>query len=336
MLIVSAVVLNAQDIHFSQFDQTPLQLNPANAGVVFESRIIANYKTQWQSVNAPFKTTAVSADFKLFKKKKNQMGIGIDFFSDNAGVGTIKTTQANVSLSAIIKINNLSKFSAGLMAGFAQRGFNGTSYEWGNQYNGLNYDAARPTGEANLASKFTFLDLGAGLAYTYGSKEMYISANNAKRVTIGVSVFHPHQPQYSYYGDNTNKLYMKYVFHGDAAIGIKNTSLVLKPSYIVFIQGPNKEITPGMTFQYILNENSKYTRLKKFTAVSIGCLYRLKDAVIATAKIEMAAYSIGLSYDINLSKLKTVSSARGGFEISLQVGIPRAQKGTAGASRMGF
>ena len=69
----------AQDIHFSQFDETPLFLNPANVGVPHEIRANVNYKSQWQSVNAPFKTMAVSVDGRLLKKKKNHIGMGIDF-----------------------------------------------------------------------------------------------------------------------------------------------------------------------------------------------------------------------------------------------------------------
>ncbi len=62
----------------------------------------------------------------------------------------------------------------------------------------------------------------------------------------------------------------------------------------------------------------------------------MKDALIAVAKFEWAGYSVGFSYDINLSQLRTVSSTRGGFEISLHMGIPRQPKGVAGASRLGI
>ena len=31
---------------------------------------------------------------------------------------------------------------------------------------------------------------------------MYISANDARRINIGVSVFHPHNPSYTFYGDS--------------------------------------------------------------------------------------------------------------------------------------
>jgi len=321
-----ATTSTAQDIHFSQFDETPLQLNPANAGTSYDLRFIGNYKSQWQSVNAPFKTIAFSGDGQLLRKKKNHLGLGLTLFSDNSG-SQLKTFQANLSLSAIINLNDHNSLSAGLMGGFAQRSSTGNAFTWSNQYNGQAYDATLPTGEPGQIANYSFLDLGAGLQYTYGSKEMYMSANNAKRVTLGVSVFHPHQPAYSYYANGT-KLYAKLVFHGDAAIGIKNTNLVLKPSYIVFVQGPAKEITPGLLFQYLLNSASKYTTYKKFTAFSLGAYYRANDALIACAKFEYNNYALGFSYDVNLSKLRTVSSTRGGFELSLRAVFNKNRSGS--------
>ncbi len=325
MMFVSCFSI-AQDIHFSQFDETPLLLNPASAGVPHEFRAIANYKSQWQSVNAPFKTIAVSADGRLFNKKKNQLGVGLTFFSDKAGDGQIKTTQVNLSLSGIIHLNSNNLLSAGLMAGYVQRAMNNSAYSWSNQYDGLTYESSRPTGELNQIPNFSYTDAAVGLQYSYGSGEMYMTANTAKRVNIGVSVFHPHQPTYSFSGDGT-KLYAKIVLHGDGAIGLKNTNLVLKPSYIVFIQGPTKEITPGLSCQYILQGSSKYTGIKKFTAISIGGYYRAMDAAIAVVKLEYNSCVVGFSYDINLSKLKAVSNTRGGFEISLRYAYNTYKRG---------
>lgn len=322
--IVNCVPALAQDIHFSQFDETPLQLNPANTAVHHDVRIITNYKNQWQSVGSPYKTFALSGEVKLLKKKKQNLGLGIDFFNDKAGDAQMGTTQANLSLSGIIPLNLKSLISGGLMCGFAQRSMSTSKLTWGNQYDGMAYNANLPTGETSSVNNYTYLDLGAGVQYSYGTDEMYISANNARKVNIGVSVFHPNQPAYSFYGNKSENLHMKLVFHGDAAIGIKNTNLILKPSYIVFLQGATKEITPGMTFQYILQESSKYTGNKKPAAVSLGGYYRANDAFIALAKFEYANYAIGFSYDINLSKLKTVTSSRGGFEISLRFIAPGA------------
>jgi type IX secretion system PorP/SprF family membrane protein len=316
--------LSAQDIHFSQFDETTMQLNPADAGVQHDVRIVTNYKNQWQTVGSPYKTFALSGDTRLLRAKKNHIGLGFDFFSDKAGDAKMSTNQGNLTLSGIIPVNDKSVFAGGLMVGVAQRSTSVDGLQWGNQYNGLAYDAALPTGETVVPTSYTFVDVGAGLQYSFGMNEMYISANDARKVNIGVAVFHPHQPSYSFYGEKSQKLYMKFVLHGDAAIGVKNSNLVLKPSYMILIQGPTKEITPGLTFQYVLQEGSKYTGNKKPAAFSLGAYYRTTDAFIGIAKFEYSNYAIGFSYDFNLSKLKTVSKARGGFEISLRFISPSA------------
>lgn len=324
----------AQDIHFSQFDETQLQLNPADAGVQHEVRVVTNYKNQWQTVGSPYKTFALSADARLLKDKKHHLGLGIDVFSDKSGDANLKSNQVNLSLSGIVNVSEYSVISAGLMAGYAQRSITVDGLQWGSQYDGMNYNAALPTGETAQAQAFNFVDLGAGIQYSYGNSEMYISANNTRRINIGAAIFHPNTPAYSFYGDKTQILHAKYVFHGNASIGVKNTNLVLKPSYIVFLQGATREITPGLTLQYILQEGSKYTKNKKPAAFSIGGYYRIQDAFIAVAKFEYANYAIGFSYDINLSKLKTVSKARGGFEISLRFISPGAfSKRSSGKSK---
>ena len=48
----------------------------------------------------------------------------------------------------------------------------------------------------------------------------------------------------------------------------------------------------------------------------LGLYYRGKDALITYAGIEFHNYNIGISYDINLSRLLPASHARGSFELS--------------------
>jgi hypothetical protein len=50
---------------------------------------------------------------------------------------------------------------------------------------------------------------------------------------------------------------------------------------------------------------------------SLGTLIRWNDAFIPVIKLEMYSFNLGLSYDVNVSRLNTVSNSRGGFELSL-------------------
>jgi hypothetical protein len=48
-----------------------------------------------------------------------------------------------------------------------------------------------------------------------------------------------------------------------------------------------------------------------------GSFMRWDDALIPTIKIGLAHFNIGVSYDVNISKLKVVSNWRGGLELSI-------------------
>jgi len=51
--------------------------------------------------------------------------------------------------------------------------------------------------------------------------------------------------------------------------------------------------------------------------VHFGGYLRWKDAFIPVVKIDYDPFSLGFSYDANISQLKAASQSRGGFELSL-------------------
>ncbi len=68
-LLISGSVLQAQDIHFSQYNQAPLALNPALTGLnACDWRATLNYRNQWASVTIPYVTYAASLDLPLIKE----------------------------------------------------------------------------------------------------------------------------------------------------------------------------------------------------------------------------------------------------------------------------
>src|SRR3990172_9407074 len=105
-VVVSATGLNAQDIHFSQFNQSPLTLNPALAGTTVWIRAGLQYRTQWKAVhseNSPNTYSTIGAGFDIKSKRRwikvknatetyrqsgeNGFGWGVNVFNDRAGDG---------------------------------------------------------------------------------------------------------------------------------------------------------------------------------------------------------------------------------------------------------
>lgn len=316
----------AQDIHFSQFYMSPLNQNPAMAGANYDMQIILNYKDQWRSVATPYKTMAASFDIRLNKQKpkKGFLAAGLNLFNDKAGDSKMGTMQANLNLAYHLRLGEYSTIGAGLMGGFVQRSISYSDLEWGNQYDGTKYNATLATGETQGSSAFTLIDAGAGLVWTYNNTagSIKVDDNHDLKANVGVAVFHPHQPTYSYAKMSTEKLYAKIVVHGNAVISVPGKNLGFIPGFMYYKQGPAQEIYAGSLLRYKLQQNSKYTGIKKGAAVSLGAFYRAKDAVVAAFLLEYSNYALGVSYDLNTSKLKTVSTGRGGIEITLRFVTP--------------
>jgi type IX secretion system PorP/SprF family membrane protein len=311
--------LEAQDIHFSQFAMAPLLQNPALSGANYDLQAIINYKDQWGSVTSPYKTVSASFDMKLNKNKakKGFLAGGVNIFSDKAGDANMKNTQENLNLAYHLFLNDKSTLGVGLMGGLAQRSINYSDLKWMSQYDGTSYNASLPTGEPVGDTKSTFADLGAGLVWTYKKGEAYLSGNDQVNANAGLAVFHPNQPQYSFNNSN-EKLNTKIVAHANVLYGIKNSRLSLVPGFVFYSQGSAKELLIGSLFRYTLKESSRYTGYVKGSAFSIGLHYRNNDALIVSSLLEMGPYTLGISYDVNISGLKTASTGRGGLEISLR------------------
>ncbi len=319
LTVTVTATLTAQDIHFSQFTMAPLLQNPALSGADHDMRASINYKDQWRSVASPYKTFSASFDMKLNRKAATNgfWALGTSFFADKAGDARMGTTQGNLDIAYHVLLNEKSTLGLGMMGGFCQRSLSYSQLQWMNQYDGISYSASLPSGEPEGATHITYADLGAGLAWTYKKGEAYIKGNDQVQISTGVAIFHPHQPEYSFYNSG-ERLKMKTLAHGTILYGIKNTQLSLVPGFMFSAQGSSNELIVGSLFRITTKESSKYTGYVKGSAFSLGLHYRHRDAIIASALIEMGQYTLGLSYDINVSGLKTASTGRGGVEISLR------------------
>jgi hypothetical protein len=91
----SSFVLYGQDLHFSQFFNSPQSTNPANTGFIPDAdyRLGAHYRNQWSSVmTVPYKTSSIFGDVQLFRDRLENgwLGVGGLLLSDVAGSGSLR------------------------------------------------------------------------------------------------------------------------------------------------------------------------------------------------------------------------------------------------------
>ncbi|HOY30943.1 MAG TPA: PorP/SprF family type IX secretion system membrane protein [Bacteroidales bacterium] len=328
VLIVSSLWASGQDIHFSQFNNAPLSLNPALAGAFSaDHRIIANYKSQWRSISKSYLTYGISYDCGILKGKLKGgiLGIGIQLFNDQAGDNKLNQTMVNISIAYHLPLNKHNMLTAGIQGGMAQKRIKMDNMRWDSQYDPAftdGYNPSLPTGETMDFNKMLYGDIGAGLTWTYNSNSTTLSANDAKKVCVGISMMHMNRPRQTFSELNSNRMSMKMTLHANAFIGFSNTNFSLLPTAAWFMQGPANEIIFGSLFRYRLNDASKYTNFVSETAIGLGVYYRMKDACVVSAQMEWRNFLFSLSYDINTSKLAAASKSAGGLEVAFRYITP--------------
>src|ERR1039457_7372715 len=98
LLVFTGSALEAQDLHFSQWFNSPLTTNPANTGFIPDAdyRLGANYRNQWSSIMAePYKTMSAWGDAQVFRDRiqSGWLGLGGVILHDVAGSGSLTTTE---------------------------------------------------------------------------------------------------------------------------------------------------------------------------------------------------------------------------------------------------
>src|SRR6186713_140997 len=94
--LILAFSVQSQDLHLSQFFETPLLRNPSLAGIFTgDVRVQAVYRDQWNSITNAYKTGSLNAEYKM------PVGKGDDFFTTGIEVlydkaGTIGWTSAHI------------------------------------------------------------------------------------------------------------------------------------------------------------------------------------------------------------------------------------------------
>lgn len=319
LFIVS--IASAQDVHFSQIQESPLWLNPANTGFFSGYfRAVANYRNQWASMGNPYQTMSISIDAATLKSTKNKayLGVGMFVFNDKAGVAKIGTTQVQLNTSVIIKTSKLSKLSGGINIGYNQNSANYAALTYGNQYTGKDIDKSIASGETVNYTSFVNMDVGAGINYEYSTANVDMVRDDIFSIKFGAAVHHINKPIQQFSTGSSYQLPMRFVGNIQARIDLKETKISILPSLIYLRQGTAQEINIGTHIRYRFKNNTKITGFITETGLNFGVYYRVNDAIVPQVNLDMGKYAIGLSYDFNISKYSQASKYNGGFEIYLK------------------
>ncbi len=327
--LLSAVSGFAQDIHFSQYDDTPQLINPGSAGVYNGYvRAIANYKNQWMAMGNAYNTEAASIDFPILKGKKENrahLGLGLNFFNDKAGDAKIGLTAGNLCIAGILPVTRLSVLSLGLSAGAGQFKADYNALQWATQYDGKGFDQTINSNEPLAFTSYVYPDISAGIYYEYFSGKNTMSRNEQRRIAIGFAYYHINKPEQKYF-TAIERMYSKYVVSFNGDFDVTGSHFSVAPTFACFIQGKSNEFDLGVALRYRMKNSTKVTGFITESGLALGAHYRFGDAFIPQLIYDIGNFKIALCYDINISTYAQVTHKNGGAEISLKYIIMRGAK----------
>lgn len=299
---------HAQDVHFTQYYNTPMLQNVANTALMSDRdfRLSGIYRNQWAAIPAPFTTFHAAAEFQTLRNDQftNWLGIGAYAISDKAGDGELAMTSYGLNLAYHLMLNESSILSFGLGGSLVTRGIDFTKMSFDTQWDGFTFNKELPNGETRMYEKANYANVSAGINLSFfPSENMYYK--------IGVGMTHINRPKVSLLGGNTNELGFRPMATIDAILIADGGWRVAPSAYFTFMQQATN-IIGGATVSKDFKSSDDMTGY-----IFTGVYYRFNESVISTVGIEWNDVKITASYDFTVSPLAKANSGNGAFEISL-------------------
>lgn len=314
----------AQDLHFSQFFNSPLTENPANTGFLPDAnyRIGANYRNQWASVPVPYKTFSVYGDAQLLRDRwyYGWLGIGGVLLQDEAGGGALKSTKMYASLAYHQLLGQNSLLTLGFNGGLAMKRIDMSKLTFPDQFNDAYgkwfFDNQVPTGVLIDQSSINYFDLQAGMNYAYfPTDNIYIN--------LGFSAQHLNRPKETFLKNGTNEIGRRYIGFLNAMLKVAPRVILNPNAYYTYQRGASETVF-GAWAAYNLSgpgSGGEYQLLA-------GAYYRWDDSFIPLIGYQLKQWRVMFTYDITTSAFSQANQRRGAYELSLTyIGIyPRHNK----------
>lgn len=305
--LLTSNLCHAQGIHFSQYYNAPLLLNPANTALMPDAdyRVGVNYRSQWATIPVPYKTTSAYADFQVFRNKNltNWLGLGIAFWNDKAGDGNLSLSQFQGLVAYHVQMGESSMLSAGISASSVQRKVDFDKLTFDRQWDGFVFDRTLSNGEHGYTVKTNYFDLAAGINYAFFPNEnVYLK--------VGFGMAHITQPKESFYGQ-TNQLGLRPTANIDLLLKA-GYNVIINPSFYYTNQKGASELLYGTLFKVNVSGTDKTN-----TSLILGAFHRWDEAIVAEFGMQFNQWTIMTSYDFTVSTLSPANKSQGAFEIGI-------------------
>ena len=318
-LLLPVFAANAQDIHFSQFSNSPLNLSPGLSGVFGgDIRFVGNYRNQWRSVPVPYTTFSGSVENKVYwtKGRYDRYLTGSLLLNyDKQGSLELTSLQIGIPIGVTLPVARNVYLTGAVTPTFGQRAFDTNRLTFDAQWVDCIFDPAADMREDQLfqSTNLKYFDLSAGLNVRIQSEE------KRTRLDVGGGMHHINRPNHDFWSSNLTdpgnvRLYSKISLYAMGVLQLSgNFDLVGQGLYQK--QGGYEEIVYGAGLRMMLSQRA-YRELA--LQVGVDFRHRYQDALLPHVEVLWRTWTLGFTYDMNLlSDVKDLTNQRGGPEVAL-------------------
>ncbi|MBL7806848.1 MAG: PorP/SprF family type IX secretion system membrane protein [Saprospiraceae bacterium] len=317
-LTLTTSSLVAQDIHFSQFGNSPLNLSPGLAGVFGgDLRFVANYRKQWRTVPVPYSTVSGSVENKVYLKpgRYNRFvtaSLLVNY--DKQGELALQSLQVGIPLAITLPINRTNYLTVGATPMFGQRSFDTDEVTFSEQYIDGMYDPSAAISEDLTVTSLKYFDFSAG------ANLRMQAAQKRTRFDLGFAAHHINRPAHDFWASSVTdedevRLYHKWTVYGLGLFQLSEKFDFLAQG-LYQKQGGYSEIVYGCGVRMHLREQ-RYKEL----ALQIGAdwRHRYNNSLVPRVEVFYGTWIFGATFDWDAFSRagELISDRRGGPELSL-------------------
>lgn len=303
-ILCLAITSYAQQTHFSQYFSNPLELNPALTGY-YEGgiRLSSVHRRQWAQDGNPFITVAASAETRLLKESaKGKLGIGMMFNSDrsNNDVYSINSGGFSVAYNIPIDQDERIELGIGLQGQFSQKKINPLKLSFESQFTGNGFDPTITTPELLKTASISYLSLNSGILLNF-------KTNDFDQFYLGCGLYNVNTPKTSFL-DSGYKTSVRYNGLAGGNFQLSETFGLQLSSLFSFHQQAS-EVVFGAVGTFHLGGDKSF---------SLGSWYRTGDAFIPYIGLGWNGFELGVSNDISINTIKSISNYKNSLEVSFR------------------
>lgn len=345
--VTALTSLQAQDIHYTLFNMSPLTLNPANTGAFLGTvRVGGIYRGQWWSVspNRGYNTPGAYADAPIIRGFRDQdwVGVGTTIYQDRSGHLALTTNMSFLSASYHFGLDKAGKsvITLGLQGGRVQRGLNSTNITLASTYDQENgtfgvfsgreddpvIDPGGGTGGGNqdpnreqLDVNRSYLDIRAGLLYKN-------KINDFDNLEVGLAFGRMNAPTYLFQSGDVQGGGIGGGGNNRPDRGDPARRPMLMTAHARYEWAINELWSAAPTAMFQTTGGASEINLQAWAGYNIkpedqiklhfGLGYRASDAAQVLAGLDYKDLRVAMAFDVNLSPYRVATNFQGAFEIA--------------------